>query len=86
MAVACIDAASLQFGDPPATLDLVYARGMFELVEVQCELLLTQGEYLGRPEFIERGSKRAHLTTTIGNARSRRSELGHTPDEIGGSA
>jgi hypothetical protein len=35
---------------------------MFELVEVRCELLLTQGEYVCRPEFVERRSKRAHLT------------------------
>jgi hypothetical protein len=62
MAVARIGAPSLQFGDPPATLDLEYARGMFELVEIRCELLLTQGEYLCRPEFVERRSKGAHLT------------------------
>ena len=86
MAVACIGAASLQFGDPPATLDLEYARGMFELVEVQCELLLTQGEYLGRPEFMSADRSVLISRTTIGNARSRRSELGHTPDEIGGAA
>ena len=41
MAVACIDAAPLQLGDPTATLDLEYARGVFELVEIRCELLLT---------------------------------------------
>ena len=62
MAVACIRVPSLQFGDPAATLDLEYARGVFELVEVGCDLLLTQCEHVRGPEFIERRSKRAHRT------------------------
>ena len=62
MAVACIGAAPLQLGDPPTTLDLDYACGMFELVEVRCEFVVSQGEHVRRPEFIERRSKRAHLT------------------------
>jgi hypothetical protein len=62
MAVACIRAPSLQLGDPTATLHLDYARGMLQLVEVRCELLLTQGEYFRGPELIECRSKRAHRT------------------------
>jgi hypothetical protein len=62
MAVACIGAPSLQFGDPTATLDLDHAGGMFELVEVQLEFVVTQCEHVRGPEFIECRSKRAHLT------------------------
>ena len=62
MAVACIGAASLQLGDPTATLDLEYAIGLFEFVEVRCEFVVTQCEHVRGPEFIERRSKRAHRT------------------------
>ena len=62
MAVARIGAPPLQLGDPPTTLDLEYAIGMFELVQVRCEFVVTQGEHVRGPEFVERRSKRAHLT------------------------
>jgi hypothetical protein len=62
MAVARMGAASLEFGDPTATLDLDHPRGMFELVEVRCELLLTESDYVGGLEFVERRSNRAHRT------------------------
>ena len=62
MAVAAIGAPSLQLGESSTALDLEHSRGMFELVEVRCELLLTESDYVGGPEFVECRSKGAHGT------------------------